>query len=663
MQFPAALALAVALTIAAAGADVPPAEAASLGSWERPRTTRRYLHPPLAECMFTLWNDGKIMRGENVHRHDWKVDYWKDLTSDVLWVLHGTDDRPFDFKAAENLLPRDGTPFHGLSWRTDGMRVRMDAFCETGTRKPACFLRLTFEKDGDAPAKEPVAIHLRRMTESRVVKGSPDIYEPYETQVEPFLAASPSGYRALGPNEWRSDAAMVRAEGLPPGASWDGRGAIRFTAAPEKDRPLAVTFTVAAPDCPARPQDWDGARSKAVAYWRGELAKLNRLPAEVRASPEKLRLVQNLTVQMLQCFCRPVGSDLTLPRQGGLQRYVWPWDCRFMLAALGRIGDYGEYIEGALDFYFREYATDEGRIGPFRNNWICNTGECIHSLARYCLDTGNRAVWNRHRDAAMRGFDWIRRMRATPPEGKGVAGLFPAGHATDNPTPVQLWCFTDILTLDALGTFAEAARRFGDPRTADVVAERDDLRGTLARIYGRFSAAAKDSDEMRLPLTPDGDDEELLKAGYFNLHQGDVMRVGLKFGFAPTNDVMKAYRWCLRNGKASARGLCANHPPIIWKPKRHVHPYDRHVWYTTNAEMQWHSVFMKIGRRDLADLVWNADLRYAMSPEYYVNERYRDDNPWYSPWSPNASGSGRIILMLLERSAGGDTPGSSAMVH
>ena len=52
-----------------------------------------------------------------------------------------------------------------------------------------------------------------------------------------------------------------------------------------------------------------------------------------------------------------------------------------------------------------------------------------------------------------------------------------------------------------------------------------------------------------------------------------------------------------------------------------------------------------------------------MTEEYYVGERYRDDNPWYFPWSPNASGSGRIILMLLERSAGGDTPGSSAMVH
>ena len=37
--------------------------------WEQPRTTRRYLHPPMVDCMYTFWNDGKIMRGENRHRN------------------------------------------------------------------------------------------------------------------------------------------------------------------------------------------------------------------------------------------------------------------------------------------------------------------------------------------------------------------------------------------------------------------------------------------------------------------------------------------------------------------------------------------------------------------------------------------------------------------
>ena len=609
------------------------------GSWKRPHTTRRYLHPPMAECMFTLWNDGKVMRGENLHRHDWLVDSWK--AADVLWVLHGGDDRPFDFKTAENRQPQDGTPFHGLTWRQEGLSVAMDAFCETGVRNPAVFLRLTFAAEGDGEVREQISVHLRRMPENLAVKGAPDIYEPYETQTGPFLVTSPSGYIPIGTGAWQSEAVAVRAEGLPADATWDG-GAVRFTVSPGKEAPLVVTFTMAARDSVVRPGDWESELARSQSFWQGELAKLNRLPPPIAQNPESLRLVQNLTVQMLQCFCHPVGSDLTLPRQGGLQRYVWPWDCKYMLAALGLIGDFGDYVEGALDFYFREYATDEGLVGPFRNNWICNTGECIHSLARYCLDTDNRAVWERHRDAAMRAFDWIRRTRATPPAGGGLPGLFPIGGATDNATPVQLWCFTDMLTLESLSVFATAARHFGEPRAAEVEAERDNLRDVLARIYGRFSAAAKDSDELRIPLTPDGDDEALRKAGYFDTQQGYALNVALRNGFAPAGDVMKVYAWHLRNGKADPHGLCANHPPL-------KNLADRHVWYTTASEMYWHDTFLRVGRRDLADLVWEAVLKYAMSPEFYVSERYRDDTPWYSPWCPNASGSGRIILMLLSR--------------
>ena len=51
------------------------AVAADESSWLQPRTTRRYLHPPMADCMYTFWNDGKIMRGENRHRHDWKIGF------------------------------------------------------------------------------------------------------------------------------------------------------------------------------------------------------------------------------------------------------------------------------------------------------------------------------------------------------------------------------------------------------------------------------------------------------------------------------------------------------------------------------------------------------------------------------------------------------------
>ena len=32
--------------------------------WQRAKTTRRYIHPPKAERMYTLWADGKIIYGD-----------------------------------------------------------------------------------------------------------------------------------------------------------------------------------------------------------------------------------------------------------------------------------------------------------------------------------------------------------------------------------------------------------------------------------------------------------------------------------------------------------------------------------------------------------------------------------------------------------------------
>ena len=67
--------------------------------------------------------------------------------------------------------------------------------------------------------------------------------------------------------------------------------------------------------------------------------------------------------------------------------------------------------------------------------------------------------------------------------------------------------------------------------------------------------------------------------------------------------------------------------------------------------MSWHKVFLLIGEKALAERILAGTIRYSMSAEYYLGERYRDDNPWYLPWSPNCSGSGRVIQMLLEHAA------------
>jgi hypothetical protein len=188
--------------------------------------------------------------------------------------------------------------------------------------------------------------------------------------------------------------------------------------------------------------------------------------------------------------------------------------------------------------------------------------------------------------------------------------------------------------------FAKAAARFGDARAGEVREELDSLQSVIAGIYKNFSDAAAGSDEMRIPLTPDGKDEAFRKAGYFDLAQGFVLRMGLECGYVPECDVMKVYNWHLRNGKASEKGLCANHPS-----KKNL--ADKHIWYTTYSEQHWYNCFNRIGRGDLAKRVFDAIMKYSITDECYVGERYRDDNPWYFPWSPNASGSATRAVSRL----------------
>ena len=40
-------------------------------------------------------------------------------------------------------------------------------------------------------------------------------------------------------------------------------------------------------------------------------------------------------------------------------------------------------------------------------------------------------------------------------------------------------------------------------------------------------------------------------------------------------------------------------------------------------------------------------LKFFVSISYMV-ERFHEDNPWFIPWSPNASANGRLITMLLK---------------
>ena len=89
---------------------------------ERPKTIRRYVHPPLSERFFTLWAEGKILFGEyDVDRDRSRItegrDYNLQISCGVWPVLGRENQRMMDFRKVKNVITEDGTPINGLIFR------------------------------------------------------------------------------------------------------------------------------------------------------------------------------------------------------------------------------------------------------------------------------------------------------------------------------------------------------------------------------------------------------------------------------------------------------------------------------------------------------------------------------------------------------------------
>ena len=600
---------------------LPPNKYAMTPKWERPKTTRRYLHGPFAERMLTFWREGKVAFGEVEHRDDWSIEYMRDVHAHVAWLVHGADDEPFDFRAAELELPEGGEPDHAQRWRIGTLEVGLAA-CAPFGRKPSAFVRLTVRNIGEKAVREPFAFLLREGLESKLLFGAPDVYKVFNPSPADWAAIPPAGWRRDG-EVMRHGERFVAFNGAVPFA-WDARkGAVRFALDVEPGGKVSVEMEIGKGDRSGIGHA--AARTAMYADWTNELARL-RIPAGMEK--RRARIIRNLAVQMLQCLSLPTKGDFVLPRQGGLQRYVWPGDADCFLEALDAIG-YGDHVAKVIDFYYTHCQRDSGEAGPFKNNWAGDTASVLKTFARHCTVTDDEACWRRWRDAAFKAFGWIQSKRV---EG---GGMFPAMKSSDHAAVLRAWGSNDLKGQEAYRAFAAVAAKFGDPRASEVVAAEADWYAALAKVMDVWRAKSVGKDEFEVPMSADGCDDPFLETFMFYMHPGRFAENGL----LSADEMMRLRTWLIRRGYANPNGLYANQ--ISRAPECRDH-----IWYTTWSELQWFRAWRRVGRDDLAEQALEACLRYALTDELYVGERYHDANPWYYPWSPNASGSGRIVMML-----------------
>ena len=600
---------------------------------ERHKTGKRYLQGPLSERMLVFSREGKIVFGEVEHEHDWTKKY-EDLVSHGLWLADVKGD-VMDFSAAVLSRRDDGVPIHSQTWSDNGLRIELEG-CSPFGRRESAHLRLRIVNESGRAEAYRGAFFVRTAAEKRLLFDAPDNYQLFIPRENTWLKlpvswmASDDGCLCDG-DRFVSFAGDV-------GCAFDrsaGRLDLSAELKPGETRRLDLVLGRGKAEAP----DYETVRARTEKAWKGELARLEDVfrKRDLSAWPQAQAYIRNFTSLMLQCFARPTKGDFVLPRQGGLQRYVWPGDQINVSNALGLLG-YHEYVEMACDFYFGEYASASGEIGPFANGWANDTASVIDTFATYCRNYGKRDYWKKHRDAAVRAFRWMKALRAeSSKDGKQYPGLYPARKSTDWPFVLQDWTFTDCANLAAMEHFAACAEAMDDPVAWEVAKEAQSYRRVIAGIIDRCRKNCEGKDELRLPLEPRDEHPEWVTN---RLCYTFVYAYAASTGLLDEKDLLRMRRFMLRRGYASEEG---GYSRLTIKRDE----WFEHVWYFTWAEQEWVRAWLGVGRRDLARQALDACLRHIVSDEYVVCESASAKTPWWSPWSPNASGCGRLIAMMF----------------
>ena len=599
-----------------------------------------YLHPPMAERMFTLWREGKVIFGD--------VDLTLrgailDVVSHGIWFLYG-DNKEADFKEAEYKIRPDGIPVHKLIFKLGRLTAELEAFTSFELR-PTCYMKLRVKNETDGQVDESVGMLLRTGKECELIPGAPDIYQSYSTNLD-FWLSLPATFKKNG-GLFRDGDYFVHIN-RPSRLKYSRKTGVATSAlslAPGEEESFTISFGLGEYER----RSYNEEKKKTIAAWQTELSRINKLPDGIKNNPKALKQIKHQTAQLLQCFARPRGTDYVFARQGGLQRQIWVYETMPVLEALAKIGDFKEYIEPVFDTYFNTFLDKKtGEIVAFAIPWACTTGCALYSFATYAKVAGEE-FYKKHRDGAIKAYKWVKTMRASVKEAPGVvAGLFPPMRSCDDPLEFQSWAFTDPQNISGLRALAEAAEMYSDPLADEIRAEHDGYVEVMMREWKKKVEKNGESNMMSFPISPAIPDE--------------IIRAKFEFtpGFAfftnymnlPYEDAEKLLNYYTHTGVINKKLGLYDRMPDKNTAQSAKYNLDKNgkcvVYYVCSHEYQWFLYFMRNGKRDLAERILVTNQKVAMSKEYYMIERYHRDDPWFAPWSPNASSNGRTIIMLTD---------------
>ena len=613
-------------------------------TWQRPFTTKAYLHRPLSERVAILCPDFKLLTlsllDNGIHVGQPGVG---------LLFLHGEDMVGFDPEKTRYREIEYGLPIYEVINRGEVL-TRVEAFAGE-ERNPTVYFRVTLENDSKERVESSIGLLPRSGQEKYMLNQHQEGYTPYcpneknwymikrsWKQVSRGCAASDMGYLSIcGENlnfcwvdaskNGHSFAAADYFEvcySLGAGERLTFSGALRA-----KER--VENF------------DYDKKRAECVAFWGMMNRKIRYLPDT--EDSRYLGVYRHMVMQCTQMLARYEGQEGITVRQGDVARFVWPYEGTQVLVNLERAG-ITEYSAEAYRGYFNRWlvreGADMGKIGSHAG-WENFTGSVIWGLSEYLKKTDDPEEAVEFLPYLVMMRDWIQRRREEP-RAEGYAGIFPCGKGSDWSEKGQFWTFTDSHNCMALRSMCEALEKHGFGEYAPTKAMLEDYSQVICDIRDTLFLGHEDDESYILPHMLGIPFEDSENYSYYTDGAPYLLYTGFIEPGSLIHQKMEAFfrrRGQFERGLTGRMTSCAS-----YCDEAYFGGYGD-VWYTLQSETYWIKAWCACGERDKALESLEACLNYGMSRECIASERYCSINPWYNPWQPNGSGSSRVIEMLL----------------
>ena len=626
--------------------------------WGKSFTFKRYLHPPLAENIVSVWPSSMVLTGEIQGGENSQVSYggrWNESALPSAAVIFTVNGEFLPYRKVKYNKRSDGVPVHSFLHNLNGLIYREETFCEV-CRRPAVYVKITLTNSGENSKVFDLGVLMRKGAEFDLVGCiSPDGYYKTEQDKDLWLKIKPPTVErgVLVCGKYR----MFFSE-KDFGKKKHGDD-ISSEVSLEKGQSKTFYFVFSSNNkiYKADAKNYRAAKNIAEDFWRKELKKAKFVPDNKKLLP----LFYNLLAGELQMFCYPSDCGYVLLRQGGLQRYVWPGEAVEVFDALSRVGGYEDYLLKALDTYFSvmqvKDGPDSGKIKTFGIDWAANGGAVIESFCHLAKNDGK--IFDKYINNVIKIFEWVERKRKGTYGKEGlIGGLFPVARSCDCDVESQIWGITDNWYLKSYDALTRVMKQYNHPlyektekaflnyykimrdnfyRVVNIHAQLGERQTETMNgfIYDEapFKSVIMPTDACGEPKK-----EEVIRKqfifqpvyqNYFFLYNGFA-----GYGTPLAKALIKPFE------KYSEKGLIY---PIYASASG-----EGYTWYVTSAEFFAYFYYKNAGDRKAQEKILRSQLKYAVTGEYYTCERYDDHDAFVVPWLPNASANGRIIHMILD---------------